>query len=116
MIAVYVYRVRRGAVGEFLRIHEQAKEILLELGVLNLRLYAAADLTPKYGCTSFVEALATEEDEAIYLELDEFRDREHMTEVMARVDRDRRIATLFEALKSVVQLQRVVRGEFQRAL
>ncbi|UCG15340.1 MAG: DUF1428 family protein [Phycisphaerales bacterium] len=114
VIAIYVYRVRRDAVGQFLRIHEQAKRILLELGVLDLRLYAASDLAPKYGCTSFIEALAVEEDEAIYLELDEFRDPAHMTDVMARVDRDGRIATLFRALKSIVQLQRAVRGEFQR--
>lgn len=78
--------------------------------------YAPADLTPKYGCTGFPEALAPAPDEVILVEITSFRDRAHHDEVMARVDADERVLALYREVSGIIDVARVVRGEFDRAV
>ncbi|MBE3598632.1 MAG: hypothetical protein IMX02_07485 [Limnochordaceae bacterium] len=44
------------------------------------------------------------------------RDRVHHDEVMARVDGDERIVMLYRQLTQLIDVSRVVRGEFDRTV
>ena len=113
---IYIFRVPKAQVGAFLEIQRQAAKIYKEYGALDDTTWGPADLAAKYGCTSFSAALSTTSQEVIFVEVATFRDRGHHDEVMARVDSDERISTLYRQLTNLIDVSTVVRGEFEQAV
>ena len=77
--------------------------------------YAPASLEPKYGCVSFREVLEPAADEDVYVGYARFRDRAHHDEVMAKIDVDEQLTPLYRQVGELLDLNRVVRGEFELA-
>jgi uncharacterized protein YbaA (DUF1428 family) len=112
--SIYIYRVPCENVESFLQVQREAAAIYRALGALDDETFAPADLEPKYGCTDFPSALAVGEGEEIFISLSRFRDRAHHDEVMRLVDADERINRLYEEVTMLLEVGRVVRGEFRR--
>ncbi len=113
---IYIYRLKRDRLDSFLDIQRQAAAIYKEHGALDDETLQAVDLTPRYGCAGFADAFSAADDETICVGLARYRDRAHHDEVMARVNADPRIDTLFAEVTDVIDLAHVVLGEFERVV
>ena len=112
-IAAYICRVPAEQEEAFLRVVGEAAAIVVRHGALACEVFAPAELAGKYGCLPFTEALEVREGERVYVEVMRFRDRAHHDEVMSEVDSDPVIDGLYEELSSLMDMGRVVRGEFE---
>ncbi len=110
---VYVYRLAPERVDDFVEIQRAAAQIYVEHGALDDETLLAVDLSPRYGCRGFADALGAGDD-AVLIGLARFRDRAHHDEVMGRVNDDPRIDALFEQVSQVVDIGAVALGEFRR--
>lgn len=114
--SIYVYRVPRQNSEAFLQVQREAAAIYQEYGALDDETFAPVNLESKYGCIAFPGALEVGEDEELFVSLSRFRDRSHHDEVMGLVDADGRIELLYEQVTGLLDVGRVVRGEFQRVV
>ena len=112
--SIYIYRVSKKNVDAFLRVQREAATIYEHYGALDDVTYVTSDLKAKYGCVAFGDALGIAEDEVILVGISSFRDRTHHDEVMAKVDSDKRIEELYAEVTALLDVGRVVRGEFER--
>lgn len=113
---IYIYRVPRRNVEAFLRVQREAAAIYREFGALDDETLAPVNLEPKYGCSAFPASLDVEDGEEVFISLSRFRDRAHHDEVMGLVDADERIDRLYEEVTMLLDVGRVVRGEFGRVV
>jgi len=111
---IYIYRVPRRNRDAFLRVQKEAGEIYRSYGALADETYASVQVEGKYGCATFPQVLEVGEDEEVFLGLSRFRDRAHHDEVMAEVDKDDRSNELYSGVVTLLDISRVVRGEFER--
>ena len=114
--SIYVHRVPRDRVGEILEILREAARVYEELGVSDCQVFEATDLSPQYGCSSFPASMDLPEGETILVELNGFRDRQHHDLAMERIDQNAMINDLYHRFSQVLDVSRVVRGEFSRVL
>ena len=95
--AIYIYPVPRDQVAPFLQVQREAAVIYRQ-----------------YGCAPFPLAFEIEEGEEVFVGLSRFRDLAHHDEVMRQVDGDDRIDQLYRKVSDLLEVGRVVRGEFER--
>jgi len=111
--SIYIYRVPRENVDAFLRIQQEAAAIYKRYGALADETYAPVNLEAKYRCVSFSDALDVGEDEVVFIGISRFRDRAQHDQVMSQVDSDGRISDLYNEVTKLLDINRVVRGEFE---
>lgn len=114
--SIYIHRVPEDRVGEIVEILGEAARVYGELGVLDCQVFEASDLSARYGCSSFPDSMEVGEGETVLVELNIFRDRQHHDSAMEEIDRDARIDELYHRFSRVLDVGRVVRGEFSRVL
>jgi uncharacterized protein YbaA (DUF1428 family) len=116
--SIYLYRLLRENAEAFLQVQRDAADIYRQIyrqcGALKEETFAPFDLNAKYGCLAFTDVLELTEGEVLFVGLSRFRDKAHHDEVMAKVDRDARIEQLFEQVTGLLEMSRLVRGEFER--
>ena len=115
-VSIYIYRVPRENAAAFLDVQKEAAAIYKRHGALVDETYALASLEAKYGCAAFAQALDVEKGEEVFFGLSRFRDRAHHDEVMTQVDGDERINELYDEVTKLLDVGRVVRGEFESAV
>ena len=115
-ISIYLYRVPRENVEVFLRVQRDAAEIYRRYGAIDDVTFAPANLEAKYGCDGFTGALDIREGEEVFIGMSSFHDRLHHDTVMEQVDQDERIRELYEEVACLLDVGRVVRGEFERVV
>jgi hypothetical protein len=103
-------------VEEVLAILERAAERYDQLGFSGCEAYKAVDLYPKYGCSPLPTSLDLREGEVVLVELNHFEDAEHHALAMDRVNGGGTINALHEQMVQLVDMDRIVRGEFSRVL
>ena len=113
---IYIYRVPQKNVDEFLRIQKAAGEIYRDYGSLEEETLALTNLEAKYGCAPFLYAVEVEKDEDIFVSLSRFRDKAHHDHVMAQIDSDTQIDRLYQEITGLIDIRRVLRGEFERVI
>ena len=114
--SIYIYRVPRPNVEAFLRVQQEAAAIYRRYGALDDETFASADLAAKYGCAAFAEAFEVRADEEVFISVSRFRDRAHHDQVMAQVDADEQIGVLYGQVATLLDVSRIVRGEFARVV
>ena len=114
--SIYVHRVPRDRKGILLEILREAASVYAELGVSGCQVFEATDLSARYGCSTFPGSMDVGPGETILVELNHFRDREHHDRTMEAVNRDETINALYERFTKVLDVGRVVRGEFSQVL
>lgn len=114
--SIYVYRVPRKNVEAFLRVQQEAAAIYQRYGALDDETLAPINLAAKYGCIAFSDAFDVGKDEEVLIGVSRFRDRAHHDKVMAQVDSDDRIGELYDKVTALLDIGRVVRGEFERVV
>ena len=111
---IYLFPVPRANVEGFARVQREAAEVYKRYGALDDETHAPLNLEAAYGCAGFSDAFELKEDEHLFVGLSRFRDRAHHDEVMGGVDADERIGTLYAEMLALLEMDRVVRGEFER--
>lgn len=111
---VYLYPVPDRHAAAFVDLQRAAGDRYRAHGAVETATYRPAALASTYGCAGFRDEVDVREDESLYVGLDGFRDEAHHDEVVARVDADPEVADLYEALTDLLDVNRVVRGEFER--
>jgi hypothetical protein len=106
--------IPRGHAERFLRLEQAAEAIYREYGGLGNEILAPVNLEASYGCAAFGAVLDLAADEALYIVLDHFHDRAHYEGVMGQANADARIEALFQEFAQLVDVRRIVRGEFAR--
>lgn len=112
--SIYIYRVPRDRVAPFLQVQREAAVIYRQYGALDDETFGPCNLEAKYGCAPFPAAFGLEEGEEVFVSLSRFRDLAHHDEVMSQLDADDRIGQLYEKVSGLLDVGRVVRGEFER--
>ena len=113
---VYLFRVPKPNVTAFSRVQHEAGEIYRRYGALDDETLAPSKLGAAYGCAGFSDVTELKEDEELFIGLSRFRDRTHHDEVMAKVDADAQINDLYVEMLTLIDMSRVVRGEFEGVL
>ena len=112
--SIYIYPVPRDQVAPFLQVQREAAVIYRQYGALDDETFGPCNLEGKYGCAPFPLAFEIEEGEEVFVGLSRFRDLAHHDEVMRQVDGDDRIDQLYRKVSGLLEVGRVVRGEFER--
>jgi uncharacterized protein YbaA (DUF1428 family) len=113
LVQLYIHRVRRENVSSFLRIQKEAASLYKKYGALDDETFKPSNLESRYGCISFPDALSVKDDELILFSITRFRNRSHEGQVMAKVKSDKRINELYDRVTRLIEINRVVRGEFE---
>ena len=109
---IYIFRVKKKNVDEFLSIQQDAAKIYLDHGAILDETYRASNMTAKYGCVAFSDAMDVDENEEVLVSLSGFQNQAHHKNTMHKVNSDPRILELFDKATKVIALNRTVYGEF----
>jgi uncharacterized protein YbaA (DUF1428 family) len=112
--SIYIYRVPLANVEAFTRVQREALAIYCEHGAIDDATFTPVDLAARYGCLGFEEGVGATLDERIFVSVSHFRDRAQHGAVMALVDADPRIERLYDEVTRLLDVARVVGGEFER--
>ena len=111
-ISTYIYRVPFNNQKEFKRIQLESSKIYEEYGAISDITYIGISLDNKYGCTGISTTVPTSKDEIIYFSITKFKDKKHHDEVMEKVDKDIKINQLYNEICSLLDVKKIIRGEF----
>ena len=115
LVQLYIYRFPKAHVSTFLQIQKEAASLYKKHGALDDETFKPSNLESKYGCIAFPDALNVKDDELIFFSVTRFHNRSHEDQVMAKVNSDERISELYDRVTHLLEINRVVRGEFELA-
>lgn len=110
---ILFHRVFNNNVDKFKSILKETREIYLQHGAIDCFLYSPVDLIENYGCVSFAEEIKLLEDETLLIEINCFKSHDHYGKVMKNLEEDPRRGKLHKVLKTIVNFNRTIRGEFK---
>ncbi len=108
-IESYVLPVETARLADYVRIAQESALIWRDLGALSV-IEATAENAPIGELTSFPRAVLAKPDETIVVAYVTFQDRAHRDEVMAKMEQDSRMLTLFSS--APVDGKRMIWGGF----
>jgi len=76
--------------------------------------FGPENLKAKYGCVSFVQEIHVDAGEELFFSLSLFNSKVDHDKIMSLVDKDPEIEKLYDQVCSLIDLSKVVRGEFNR--
>ncbi len=109
---IYLFRMPKPNVAAFSRVQQEAGKVYKRYGALDDKTLAPVSLESNYGCLGFSSVVELREDEDLFVGLSRFQNRNHHDEVMAKVDADAQIDALYTEMLTLIDMSRVVRGEF----
>jgi len=112
--SLYFYRIPKKSVDAFLLIQKRSAEIYKRYGAIDDWTFAPDDLSTKYGCVSFLKEIITEDNELLFFSLSLFNNKEDHDRIIGLIDKDPEIEILFDQICNLIDLSKVVRGEFNR--
>lgn len=112
--SLYFYRVPKENISAFLEVQKSSGEIYKKNGALEDWTFGRENLNSKYGCSSFLNEISITGDEELFFFISLFKSKEHHDKVMSLVDKDPEIEKLYEKICGLIDLSRVIRGEFNR--
>ncbi len=113
LVQLYIYRVPKENVSTFLQIQREAANLYKKYGALDDETFEPSNLESKYGCVAFPDALSVQDNELIFFSVTRFHNKSHEDQVMAKVNSDEKINELYDRVTRLIEINRVVRGEFE---
>jgi len=114
--SLYFYRVPKKHIEAFLIVQKESAEIYKRNGAVEDWTFGPENLNPQYGCVSFIQEINIDEDEELFFSLSLFKSKEDHDRIMSVVDRDPEIEKLYDQICGLVDISKVVRGEFNRLI
>ncbi|UCE28012.1 MAG: DUF1428 family protein [Candidatus Coatesbacteria bacterium] len=112
-LQLYIYRVPKNGVKEFLEISSRARTIYEKHGASGEEIFRLADGAQRYGLTGVSDVVPTSGNEELWVGLNFYESSKRCEEIMAAVDEEPEITELFKrAVNLIGSADRVIRGEF----
>jgi uncharacterized protein YbaA (DUF1428 family) len=112
-LQLYLYRVPKNGVKEFLEISARVRTIYEKHGARGEELFQLADGARRYGLTGISDVVSTNEGCELWVGLNFYESSKRCEEIMDAVDADPEIDELFKrAVNLIGSADRVIRGEF----
>ncbi|MFC5602779.1 DUF1428 family protein [Sporosarcina koreensis] len=111
---IYLYPVPKQSKEEFIEINKRASLIYKEFGAIEDDTFQSTNIAPMYGCEGMKASVVLHENETMMLSISTFNSRNHHDMVMGKVDRDKEILELYNKMINIIDINRVVRGEFEK--
>lgn len=114
--SIYCYRVPKKNIEAFLLIQKKSADIYKKYGVIDDWTFGPENLLAKYGCRSFSGEVSVGTDEELFFSLSLFKSKEDHDRIMPLVDQDSEIADLYNEISKLIDLSKVIRGEFRKLI
>jgi uncharacterized protein YbaA (DUF1428 family) len=111
-----VYRVPKKNHDAMLHLCKEANDIFRENGGLRHDVFQLSNTdVPMEGFTNVANIVSADQDEEVWMELLYFRDRQHMNEVMSKMQKDERCERSYKQSADLLPSgARFIMGEFSR--
>lgn len=113
-----VYRVPKRYHDSMLRLCEEANDIFIQNGGLHHEVFQLSNTDVPVGeFASIASIISANTDEEVWMELLHFRDRQHMKEVIAKMEKDERCERSYkQSLELLTPGAVFILGEFDRLI
>jgi uncharacterized protein YbaA (DUF1428 family) len=111
---LYLYPVLKDKKDRFIEINKKAALIYKEFGAVEDETFQGTFIDAIYGCKGMESSVDLHENETLMCSVSTFNNKHHHDMVMEKVDCDRRIEELYNDMIKVIDMSRVVRGEFEK--
>ncbi|MFY3790731.1 DUF1428 family protein [Ureibacillus sp. MALMAid1270] len=111
---LFLYPVLKQNKDRFVEINKKASFIYKEYGAIEDETFQSTFIHAIYGCKGMDTSVELQENETLMCSVSTFNDKHHHDIVMEKVDSDHRIEELFNEMIKVIDISRVVRGEFEK--
>jgi uncharacterized protein YbaA (DUF1428 family) len=112
--SLYFYRIPKKNIEEFLSIQKKSAEIYKKNGAIDDWTFGPENLKAKYGCTSFLQEINLDADEELFFSLSLFKSKEDHDRIMLMVDIGPDIEKLYDEFSQLIDITKVIRGEFNQ--
>lgn len=107
---LYLYPVLKRNKKRFIELTKFYKEY----GAIEDNTYQSTFIDAIYGCKGMDSSVELQENETLMCSVSTFNNKHHHDVVMEEVDADHRIEELYNEMLNVIDMSRVVRGEFEK--
>lgn len=111
---LYLYPVLKQKKEQFIEINKKASIIYKEYGAIEDDTYQSTFIDAMYGCKGIESSVELQDNETLMCSVSMFSNKHHHDIVTERVDSDHRIEELYTEMIKVIDMSRVVRGEFEK--
>lgn len=111
---LYLYPVLKHKKDRFIEINKKAALIYKEYGAIEDDTFQSTFIDAIYGCKGMEASVELHENETLMCSVSTFNNKHHHDIVMGKVDSDIRIDELYNEMIQVIDMSRVVRGEFEK--
>lgn len=111
-----LYRVPKKNQDAMLQLCKEANHMLKQHGILHYDIYKLSNTNvPMDGFDNIANTVSANQDEEVWIESIYYKDRQHMNEVMSKMEKDER---MIESMKQSMALlppgAKFIMGEFER--
>ena len=111
---LYLYPVLKQKKDRFIEINKKVSLIYKEYGAIEDDTYQGTLIGAMYGCKGMDASVELNENETLMCSVSTFNNKHHHDIVMGKVDSDNRIEELYNEMIKVIDISRVVWGEFEK--
>lgn len=111
---LYLYPVLKWNKDRFIEINKKASIIYKEYGAIEDTTYQGTFIDAMYGCKGMESSVELQENETLMCSVSTFTNKHDHDIIMEKVDSDHRIEELYTEMIKVIDMSRVVRGEFEK--
>ncbi|MPZ06486.1 MAG: DUF1428 family protein [Nitrososphaeraceae archaeon] len=111
-----VYRVPKKNYDAMLQICKEAYDMFKQHGILHYDAFKLSNTdVPMEGFANIASIVSANQDEEVWIESIYYRDRQHMNEVLAKIDKDERAGQMMkQSMDLLPQGTKFIVGDFER--
>jgi uncharacterized protein YbaA (DUF1428 family) len=116
IVSHIVYRVPKKNHEAMLQMCKEAYDILKQHGILHYDAFKLSNTdVPMEGFTNIASIVSANQDEEVWIESIYYRDRQHMNEVMTKMEKDERTGQMMkQSMDLLPQGAKFIGGDFER--
>jgi uncharacterized protein YbaA (DUF1428 family) len=116
IVSHIVYRVPKKNHEAMLQMCKEAYDILKQHGILHYDAFKLSNTdVPMEGFTNIASIVSANQDEEVWIESIYYRDRQHMNEVMTKMEKNERTGQLMkQSMDLLPQGAKFIGGDFER--
>lgn len=116
LVSHIIYRVPKNNHDAMLKLCKEAYDMLKQHGILHYDIFKLSNNNaPMDGFDNIANTVSANQDEEVWIESIYYKDRQHMKEVMSKMEKDKRMG---ESMKQSMALlppgAKFIMGEFER--
>jgi len=116
VVSHIVYRVPKKNHDAMLQICKEAYDMFKQHGILHYDAFKLSNTdVPMEGLANIAGTISANQDEEVWIESIYYRDRQHMNEVMAKMEKDERMGSMMkQSMELLPQGAKFIVGDFER--